>query len=133
MFYHVYADLVIVLKSTELNKSVLNMNQHYLELKLFLEEVLLRPDIIFKMNVAVFTSEVQLYNSSKIDHCNSSGSASIHTRLFKECNSLVPRTFAGGGRVWRHWRLFLGSALECRHTNHIASITWCNHNNVTVI
>ena len=87
MFYHVYADLVILSKSTELNKSVLDMNQHYLELKLFLEEVELRPDIILKMNVAVFKSEVQLYNSSKTNHRNSSGSESTHTRLFKECNS----------------------------------------------
>ena len=82
MFYHVYADLVIFLQSTELNKSMLDMNQHYLELKLFLEEVELCPDIILKMNVAVFKSEVQLYNSGKINHCNnSSGSASIHTTI----------------------------------------------------
>ena len=53
---------------------MLDINQHYLELKLFLEEVKLCPDIILRMNVAaVFKSEVQLYNSSKINHCNSLG------------------------------------------------------------
>ena len=35
MFYHVYADLVILSKSNELKKSVLDMNIHYLELQTF--------------------------------------------------------------------------------------------------
>lgn len=35
MFYHVYADLVTLSKSSSLNKDAYSMNQHYLELKLF--------------------------------------------------------------------------------------------------
>lgn len=34
MFFHVYADLVMLSKSNDLKKSVLDMNQHYLEVKL---------------------------------------------------------------------------------------------------
>ena len=39
MYYHVYADLVMLSKSDDLKKSALDMNQHYLELKMFLQEV----------------------------------------------------------------------------------------------
>ena len=39
MYYHVYADLVMLSKSNELGKSALDMNTHYLELKLYLSEV----------------------------------------------------------------------------------------------
>ena len=34
MFHHVYADLVMLAKSKELGKSVLDMGKHYLELKM---------------------------------------------------------------------------------------------------
>ena len=43
MFYHVYADLVILSKSNELKKSVLDMNTHYLELKIFLQDIEQHP------------------------------------------------------------------------------------------
>ena len=35
MFYHIYADLVMLAKSNSLKKSVIDMNTHYLELKMF--------------------------------------------------------------------------------------------------
>ena len=35
MFHHVYADLVMLAKSSELQKSAFDMGQHYLELKCF--------------------------------------------------------------------------------------------------
>ena len=37
MYYHIYADLVMLSKSNDLKKSVLDMNSHYLELQVFLE------------------------------------------------------------------------------------------------
>ena len=64
MFYHVYADLVILSKSNELNKSVLDINEHYLELKIFLEEVENNPNIILKRTMVVFMPEERLYNST---------------------------------------------------------------------
>ena len=36
LFYHVYADLVLLAKSSVLNKSALDMTHHYLELLTFL-------------------------------------------------------------------------------------------------
>ena len=35
MFFHIYADLVMLAKSNSLNKSVIDINKHYLELKCF--------------------------------------------------------------------------------------------------
>ena len=39
MYFHVYADLVMLSKSNELRKSVLDMNKHYFELKSYLERL----------------------------------------------------------------------------------------------
>lgn len=39
MFHHVCCDLVMLAKSTSLNKNVLGMNKHYVELQSFLSEV----------------------------------------------------------------------------------------------
>ena len=39
MFHHMYCYLVMLAKSNHLNKNVLDMNQHYLELQAFLDEV----------------------------------------------------------------------------------------------
>ena len=46
MFYHIYADLVLLAKARELQKSAHDMKQHYLELKFFLEEVEECPAIV---------------------------------------------------------------------------------------
>ena len=46
MFFHVYADLVMLAKSTELKKSALDMNTHYFELQVFLQELEEHPEII---------------------------------------------------------------------------------------
>ena len=39
MFYHIYADLMVLVKSTTLNRSALDMTHHYLELLTFLREL----------------------------------------------------------------------------------------------
>ena len=39
MFFHIYADLVTLAKSTELKKSSFDMNTHYFELQVFLQEL----------------------------------------------------------------------------------------------
>ena len=57
-------------KSYELNKSVFDMNQHYLELKLFLEEVELNPRTAMDKEFKVIGSEERLYGvEKKINHC----------------------------------------------------------------
>ena len=64
MFYHVYADLVMLAKSKELGKSVLDMGKHYLELKVFLDEVQKYPEVALNSQHRVFVSEERLYSRS---------------------------------------------------------------------
>ena len=65
MFFHVYADLVILVKSTELKKSALDMNKHYLELQIYLQELKEHPKIIMDQNNQVFKLEERLYGDNK--------------------------------------------------------------------
>lgn len=45
MFYHVYADLVMLAKSKSLDKNVFTMNQHYMELNVSLQEIEKDPEV----------------------------------------------------------------------------------------
>ena len=65
MFHHVYCNLVILAKSCHLNKSVLDMNIHYLELKTFLSDVEHDPETMINRNLEVFMSERRLYGKDK--------------------------------------------------------------------
>ena len=67
-FYHIYADLTTLVKSTQLNKSVLDMNTHYLELLNFLQELQLHQERLFDRSTPVFTSEPRLHTSRKLNH-----------------------------------------------------------------
>uniref|UniRef100_A0A1X7T216 Uncharacterized protein n=1 Tax=Amphimedon queenslandica TaxID=400682 RepID=A0A1X7T216_AMPQE len=97
IFYHVYSDLATLSKSNELNKSVLDMNHHYNELKLFLEEVEQVPAVMLRMNLQVF-KEDRLYTSDncKINHRCKVKSIKIHKKLFKECNSSLFQFLVSG-------------------------------------
>lgn len=69
MYFHVYADIVMLSKSNDLGKTVLDVNQHYLELKMYLQEVECDPAIIMDKDYRVFRSEERLYSNSKqINH-----------------------------------------------------------------
>ena len=69
MFYFVYADLVTLAKSNELEKSAYGMRIHYLELQVFLEEVEKHPKITSETYRRVLTSEPRLNSSSvKTNH-----------------------------------------------------------------
>ena len=57
MFYHVYADLMVLAKSNTLNKSALDMTYHYLELLTFLREIQRNPEAILDKYYEVFRSE----------------------------------------------------------------------------
>ena len=63
MFYFVYADLVMLAKSNDLGKSALDMNQHYLELQLFLRMVEEEPQTAMNMLYKVFPSGARLYST----------------------------------------------------------------------
>ena len=69
MYHHVYSNLVMLAKSTQLNKNMLDMNQHYLELQTFLSEVEKYPEMAFDPSVKVFPSEARLYGKDrKLNH-----------------------------------------------------------------
>ena len=83
MFFHVYADLVILAKSTELKKSALEMNTHYFELQVYLEELKEHPKIIMNQNYRVFKSEGRLYgDDKKVNHRHHIKSKCVHDHLF---------------------------------------------------
>jgi len=83
MFFHVYADLIMLAKSNTLMKSVLDMNTHYLELKMFLEELTHHPENIMNKEYMMFRSEQRLYgDNKKINHRLHPRSKAIHQYLF---------------------------------------------------
>lgn len=65
MFHHIYCNLVMLAKSNDLNKNVLDMNNHYLELQLFLTEVEQHPEVAMDCSREVFVSETRLYSADK--------------------------------------------------------------------
>ena len=64
-FYHIYADLMMLVKSNDLSKSVLDMNTHYLELQISLGELAQHPEQALNPHYKVFPSEERLYSESK--------------------------------------------------------------------
>lgn len=75
MYYHVYAELVMLCKSNELDISALNMNTHYLELKVFLVKD--DGEVALDKTCQVFVSEKRLYGSDK--NCNHRPHKSMRT------------------------------------------------------
>ena len=53
MLYHMYADLVMLAKSTELKKSALDMSIHHVEFKEYLTVLETKPKIIMNPNYDV--------------------------------------------------------------------------------
>ena len=83
MFFHVYADLVTLAKSTELMKSALDMNTHYLELQVFLLELEKYPETIMDQHYTVFKSEERLYkDDAKVNHRCHAKLKCVHDELF---------------------------------------------------
>ncbi len=69
MFDKVYADLMTLVKSTDLSKSALDMNIHYEELLEFFDILITSPAALFDSETLVFKSELLLYSeSSKLNH-----------------------------------------------------------------
>ena len=121
MFHHVYSCLVMLAKSTKLDKNVLEMNKHYLELQVFLSEVEKHPETALNPNVSVFPSEERLYgedrrlnhrlhpsydsieeivfwrseNDEDIFRLLASGASKMNAKLSSYAKSQLP-----GGRYW---------------------------------
>ena len=63
LFEYIYSDLMM------LAKLVLDMNIHYLELKIFLEELVNDASVILKADPSPFASESRLYGTKRMPHC----------------------------------------------------------------
>ena len=116
MFFHVYADLVMLSKSKKLNKSAMDMNAHYLELQLFLKELSQYPETIMNENYKVFKSEPRLYEDDKdINHRLHTKSQPVHAQLFTpdELNDTVlyPLVAAGAAAMELKLCQYAGSQL----------------------
>ena len=81
-YYHIYADLVNLVKSNLLDKSVLDMNNHYLELLTALTELSCHPEEILNPSLRVFPSEPRLYEDNKISHRKHPGNSDLYKQLF---------------------------------------------------
>ena len=88
IYYHIYGDLYMLSKLKELGLTVLSMTQHYLELQLYLLEVMKHPDVVFKQNYPVFTSEKRIYGTdSKLNHRLKS--PIVYSALFEDVKSML--------------------------------------------
>ena len=104
MYYHVYADLVMLSKSKELAKSVMDMNNHYLELLCFLSDVQKSPEVVMDKNYEVFRLEKRLYgSSSKVNHRRHKNVDKIYDKVFEETGDessiLLPMIICGVTKV----------------------------------
>ena len=104
MYFHVYADLVMLSKSKDLGKTVMDMNQHYLELQLYLQEVEHNPEIVMDKTYEVFRSEKQLYGDNrKVNHRSHPKSQAVYEKLFEagehDSTTLYPLLVAGAAKM----------------------------------
>ena len=105
MYYHVYADLVMLSKAKELDKSVLDMNNHYLELLCFLKEVQTSPELVLDRNYKVFQSEKKLYGPSHtVNHRCHRNVEPIYNKLFEQTEddlSILFPMIITGAKKWK--------------------------------
>ena len=83
-FDKVHSDLMMLLKSNELGKKLLDMNQHCMELVKYLEEIAQHPELILDPAHQVFPLEPHLYDDSKTNHRNHPKYVPVRTRLYKK-------------------------------------------------
>ena len=104
MFHHVYCNLVMLAKSSDLNKSAFDMKYHYLELRMFLEEIELNPQTAMTRDFKVFASEERLYGpEKKCNHRLHSQYQHVEEQIFLEeesdCSLLYPLLATGGSAM----------------------------------
>ena len=101
MFDRVYADLMMLVKSKELNKTALDMNVHYKELLDFLQRLIDTPSLILNREHIVFPSEPRLYsNDKKLNHRLRSKYVPIQQMLYQDaCNSSLSSLVHGASKA----------------------------------
>ena len=83
IYDQIYADLMILMKSTKLGKMYLDMNVHYLELSRHLELLGNSPRLLLDPSIKVFPSEPRLYGENrKLNHRIHQNSPQIRSRLY---------------------------------------------------
>ena len=106
MFYLVYAELVMLAKSTDLGKSAFDMNGHYLELQLFLQMIEKDGSEAMNKEYKVFSSEERLYgNDQTTNHRIREANVPVYGRLFHsdddwDSTHLFPLLAAGAGKMY---------------------------------
>ena len=101
MFDRVYADLMMLVKSKELNKTALDMNVHYEELLDFLQRLIDTPSLILNREQIVFPSEPRLYSNDKsLNHRLSSKYVPIHQMLYQDaCETSLSSLIYGASKA----------------------------------
>ena len=103
MYYHVYADLVMLSKSNDLGKSSLDMNLHYLELKTYLQELEHYPEVVMDKDYTVFTSERELYGGNKKLNHRLHSQLHVYVKLFEQSEHdlgiMCPMISAGAAKM----------------------------------
>lgn len=85
-------------KSTELNKNVLDMNTHYVELLAFLSEIECQPETAMDKSLEVFVSERKLYGTDKaLNHRLHPLYAVVEERLFEDSKDSLLLELLGTG------------------------------------
>ena len=88
MFDKVYADLMILVKSSNMKKTAIDMRSHYEELLNFFSTVITEPEVFLDSNVQVFTSESLLYGESKkFNHRLHEKYICVRQVLYESCDS----------------------------------------------
>ena len=84
MFDHIYADLMMLVKSKDLKKSAFDMNIHYQELLSFLNLLAINPTCLLNSEAYVFSSELRLYSDDhRVNHRLHAQYISIRKELYK--------------------------------------------------
>ena len=103
MYFHIYADLVMLSKSSDIGKSVMDMNVHYLELQVYLQELKIDPELVMDKNYRVFKSEEKLYGNNKFNHRCHHNSQVVFNKLFESSEndsvSLYPLVVTGAVKM----------------------------------
>ena len=87
LFDKVYADLMMLVKSTDLCKSALDMNVHYFELLEFFQNLMVKPSILLDPEILVFKSEPQIYSDClKLNHRLASSYLPVRVELHQNEN-----------------------------------------------
>ena len=133
MFDKVYADLMTLVKSTELNKSSLEMNIHYEELLAHLESLSVNRQSILDSEVL---SERSLYSvASKLNHRLTKVYVPVRQKLYEshdiDESILFPLVLAVGTRLGVNYTkniyiLQLLLLLNCLYYYYMDSLDQCN-------